>query len=162
VQTIRVTSAQEMHDAVHQYVHSSDVFIAVAAVADYRPVKAAPGKIKKDAERLTLELVRNPDILSSVTAAQPAPFTVGFAAETENVEANARAKLETKRLDLVCANRVALPDRGFESDDNSLWLVDREGIKELPLAPKPKLARELVHEIAQRLKARAERLRHQA
>jgi phosphopantothenoylcysteine decarboxylase/phosphopantothenate--cysteine ligase len=162
VQTIRVTSAQDMFEAVHQYARNADVFIAAAAVADYRPVEAAPGKIKKTAERLTLELVRNPDILASVAALQPAPFTVGFAAETENIEANARAKLDVKHVDLVCANRVGIEGAGFEADDNSLVLIDREGAMELPLTPKPQLARALVHEIAQRLKARAERLRHQA
>jgi phosphopantothenoylcysteine decarboxylase/phosphopantothenate--cysteine ligase len=162
VQTIRITSAQEMFEAVHQYIRSVDLFIAAAAVADYRPVEAAPAKIKKYTERMVLELVKNPDILASVAALQPAPYTVGFAAETENVEANARAKLQAKHLDLVCANRVGVEGAGFNADDNSLMLVDREGTKELPLAPKIKLARELVHEIAQRLKTRAERLRHQA
>jgi phosphopantothenoylcysteine decarboxylase/phosphopantothenate--cysteine ligase len=161
-QTIRITSAQEMNEAVHQYVHNADVFIAAAAVADYRPIEAAPVKIKKSADRLTLELVKNPDILASVAALPSAPFTVGFAAETENVEANARAKLDAKRIDLVCANLVGLPDRGFESDDNGLLLIDREGVTDIPLAPKTKIARALVHEIARRLKARADRLRQQA
>jgi phosphopantothenoylcysteine decarboxylase/phosphopantothenate--cysteine ligase len=138
------------------------VFIAAAAVADYRPIEAAPVKIKKSADRLTLELVKNPDILASVAALPSAPFTVGFAAETENVEANARAKLDAKRIDLVCANLVGLPDRGFESDDNGLLLIDREGVTDIPLAPKTKIARALVHEIARRLKARADRLRQQA
>ena len=149
VRTIRVTGAREMHDAVHQHIHDAHIFIGVAAVADYRPVQAAAAKLKKQDEALTLELVRNPDILASVAALQPAPFTVGFAAETENLEQNARAKLESKRLDLIAANEVGA-DRGFGVDENRLLLIDRAGVTELPAQGKAALARALIHHIAGR------------
>jgi len=153
VRTIRVESAQEMYDAVHAQVRAADIFIGVAAVADYRPAVAAPEKIKKTEEKIALELVRNPDILASVAALQPAPFTVGFAAETENVEPHARRKLEHKNLDLIAANRVGA-DLGFESDENSLLLIGRDGATELPVQPKLRLARALIHEIAVKYFAR--------
>ncbi len=153
VRTIRVTSAQEMYDTVHQHVAAADIFIGVAAVADYRPVRAADQKIKKTDETMALELERNPDILASVAALRPAPFTVGFAAETENLEQHARAKLENKKLDLVAANRVGA-DIGFAADENSLLLVEREGVTELPTQPKTKLARALIRHIAARYRAK--------
>jgi phosphopantothenoylcysteine decarboxylase/phosphopantothenate--cysteine ligase len=154
VRTIRVTSAQEMHEAVHAQVRAADIFIGVAAVADYRPATAAPEKIKKTEEKITLELARNPDILASVAALRPAPFTVGFAAETEDVERHAREKLRSKNIDLIAANRVGA-DLGFESDENSLLLIGRDGgVAELPAQPKPRLARALIHEIATRYHAR--------
>jgi phosphopantothenoylcysteine decarboxylase/phosphopantothenate--cysteine ligase len=162
VHTIRVTSAQQMHDAVHEHVRGAQVFIAAAAVADYRPVAVAATKIKKDAERMTLELVRTPDILASVAALKPAPFTVGFAAETEDVEYHARAKLERKHVDLVAGNLVGAPGRGFEAADNGLLLVDRDRVTELPLQSKDKLARALVNEIAKRLAARMRRTQESA
>jgi len=151
---VRVRSTQEMFDAVHAQIGAADVFIGVAAVADYRPVEAHAAKIKKTAERLTLELVRNPDILESVAALTPRPFTVGFAAETEDVERYAREKLERKNLDLIAANRVGLPDSGFESDDNQLVLIERDGTTPLPAGSKRQLARALVHHIAGRVHER--------
>lgn len=149
VHTLRVTSAQEMYDTVHAHVSMAEIFIGVAAVADYRPLQTASEKIKKEQEKITLELVRNPDILASVAALKPALYTVGFAAETESVEEYARQKLKNKNLDIVAANRVGT-DLGFESDENSLLLVEREGTTELPVQPKPKLARALIHYIAER------------
>ena len=151
--TLRVESAQEMHDVVQAHIADADIFISVAAVADYRPVRAAEGKIKKTEETMTLELVRNPDILASVVARKPSPFTVGFAAETENLEQHARQKLENKKIDLVAANRVGT-DLGFGADENSLLLVERGGVAELPLQPKAKLARELIRHIAARYRAK--------
>src|SRR5581483_4916551 len=106
VQTVRVVSAQDMYDAVHSHLEGAHIFIGVAAVADYRVEQAAPGKIKKTADRLTLELVRNPDILAAVAHRRPHIYCVGFAAETDDPEANARAKLASKGIDLVAANRV--------------------------------------------------------
>ena len=153
VRTLRVESAQEMYNTVHQHAAAADIFIGVAAVADYRPVRAADRKIKKTDETMGLELERNPDILASVAALRPAPFTVGFAAETENLEQHARAKLESKKLDLVAANRVGA-DIGFAADENSLLLVEREGVTELPSQPKTKLARALIHHIAARYRAK--------
>ncbi len=154
MRTIRVTSAQEMSDAVLAHAPTASIFIGVAAVADYRPATTADKKIKKTSERMTLELVRNPDILAAVAALKPAPFTVGFAAETDNVEQQARQKLESKNLDLIAANRVG-PDLGFESDENSLLLIDRENVTNLPTQPKQKLARALIHHIATRYHARS-------
>lgn len=149
VLTLRVTSAQEMYNTVLAHVSTAEIFIGVAAVADYRPLQTASEKIKKEQERITLELVRNPDILASVAALKPPLYTVGFAAETESVEENARRKLKNKNLDIVAANRVGA-DLGFESDENSLLLVEREGTTELPAQPKPKLARALIHYIAKK------------
>jgi phosphopantothenoylcysteine decarboxylase / phosphopantothenate---cysteine ligase len=154
VTTVRVTSAQEMYDAVHLYIDTADVFIGVAAVADYRPAEALPRKIKKNAERMTLELVRNPDILESVAKLEKRPFVVGFAAETDNLIDNARAKLERKNLDLVAANLVGAARGGFESDDNQITLVERDGTTELPAGSKQQLARALVQHIAGRIHAR--------
>ena len=153
VHTIRVESAQEMHDAVHGHVADADIFIGVAAVADYRPARTAGKKIKKTEAKLTLELERTPDILTSVAARKPAPFTVGFAAETENLEQHARQKLEAKKLDLVAANRVGA-DLGFGTDENSLLLVEPETVTELPVLPKTKLARALIRHIAARFRAK--------
>jgi len=148
ITTLRVTSAQEMHDAVHERISSAAIFIGVAAVADYRPASVAEQKIKKTAERLTIELVRNPDILASVAALKPAPFTVGFAAETEHLEAAARTKLAAKGVDLIAANLVGGSEGGFGTDENRLLLVDHDGTTELPLAPKTQLARTLIQYIA--------------
>ena len=153
VQTLRVVSAQEMYDAVQAQLDGAHMFIGVAAVADYRLAEPAPSKIKKTAERLTLELVRNPDILAAAARRQPRVFTVGFAAETDDTENHARAKLNAKGIDLVAANRVG-GGFGFEADDNELLLVDRSGATKLERAPKSALARRLIHEIAARYHAK--------
>lgn len=162
VRTLRVTSAQQMYDTVHEQIRGAQVFIGAAAVADYRPLGVSQTKIKKDAERLTLELVRNPDILASVAALKSPPFTVGFAAETEDVERNAREKLKRKNVDLVAGNLVGVAGRGFEADENGLLLVDRDGVTELPVQSKEKLARALVSEIARRLATRLRRTQESA
>ena len=151
---IHVLSAQEMHDTVHAHISGADLFIGVAAVADYRPINVAQQKIKKTAERLTIELVRNPDILASVAALKAPPFTVGFAAETGDLEAAARSKLVTKGVDLIAANLVGATEGGFGSDQNRLLLVDAAGTTELALAPKTQLARTLIQHIAQRFHAK--------
>lgn len=162
ITTVNVTSAQEMHDAVHERISSAAIFIGIAAVADYRPASVAEQKIKKTAERLNLELVRNPDILASVAALEPAPFTVGFAAETEHLEAAARAKLAAKGVDLIAANLVGGSEGGFGVDENRLLLVDREGTTELPLASKTQLARTLIQHITEKfhVKNRTQNPRH--
>jgi len=154
VTTLRVTSAQEMYNAVHERIGSAAIFIGIAAVADYRPASVAEQKIKKSAERLTIELVRNPDILASVAALKPAPFTVGFAAETEQLETAARAKLADKGVDLIAANLVGGSEGGFGVDENRLLLVDHDGTTELPLAPKAQLARALIQHIADKIHAK--------
>lgn len=152
VHTQRVVSAQEMYDAALARIEDAHVFIGVAAVADYRLALPAESKLKKTQEHLTLELVRNPDILSAVAGRKPHVFTVGFAAETDDLEANARAKLTDKGIDLVAANRVG-HGLGFETEDNELLVVDRAGATTLPRAPKAALARALIHEIALRYHA---------
>lgn len=154
VTTLDVISAQDMFEAVHAHLDHTQIFIGVAAVADYRVQKVAGEKIKKTAETLTLTLVRNPDILASVTARSPAPFTVGFAAETNDLVAQARTKLVAKKLDLVAANLVGQAGSGFESDDNRLTLVDPAGSVELPLQSKQQLARLLIQHIAARYHAK--------
>jgi len=162
VQTVRVISTQEMHEAVHRYIATAQIFIGAAAVADYRPAEQKTEKIKKTAEHLTLELVKNPDILASVAMLDPKPYTVGFAAETENLEENARAKLGQKNLDLIAANRVGAPGGGYESDTNSLLLIDREGITEIPSMNKTQVARRLIQHIALRVNAQAPRVTSRA
>ena len=150
VNRIDVQSASDMHAAVHEAIDDVSIFIAVAAVADYRPATVAEQKIKKHADTLTLELVKNPDIVASVAALSNRPFVVGFAAETNDVAANAKRKLIGKRLDLVCANQVGAATGGFAADDNALTLIDRNGIEELPFGSKQRLARSLVSAIARR------------
>ncbi len=151
VRRIDVLSASEMHAAVMAEVAGCAVFIACAAVADYRPAEVAPGKIKKSRPELELRLLRNPDIVAGVAALQPRPFTVGFAAETERLLENAREKLERKGLDLVIANDVGRRDTGFDSDFNELTLVSREGVAALGRADKRSLAGTVIAEIARRM-----------
>jgi phosphopantothenoylcysteine decarboxylase/phosphopantothenate--cysteine ligase len=152
VHRISVTSAQEMHDVVMAETADANIFIAVAAVADYRPLTAAAEKIKKHSDTLTIELVRNPDILT-LAAQQKNLYTVGFAAETSDVEKNAREKLENKAVDLIAANKVGGGD-GFGTDDNALVLIDGSMNKTLPRMRKTQLARCLVDEIAERYHAK--------
>jgi phosphopantothenoylcysteine decarboxylase/phosphopantothenate--cysteine ligase len=152
VSRVSVTSAQEMFEAVMARAPASDVFIAAAAVADYRPERVWPSKMKKGAAGMELSLVRTPDILTEVAALTPGPFTVGFAAETEEVERNALEKLHKKSLDLIAANRVG-PGVGFDSSENALLLLWEGGRCELPQASKHELARELVRVIADRYHA---------
>ena len=154
VTLVPVTAAREMHGAVQDRIDHCDIFIAVAAVADYRPVRKAKQKIKKDESRMTLELTRNPDILASVTARRNAPFTVGFAAETSDLKAHATNKLRRKRIDLIAANAVG-DGIAFGSDTNALTLIDNNGAIEIGPAPKLELARTLIAEIAERYHAKA-------
>jgi len=153
VARIDVRSAREMREAVVAQAQRSDVFVSAAAVGDFRSQAIAPQKLKKTGQGLELSLVQNPDILAEVAALPQRPFLVGFAAETENVEAYARAKLERKQLDLIAANRVGA-DCGFERDDNALLLLWPDGREELARADKRQLARQLVARIAVRRAAR--------
>jgi phosphopantothenoylcysteine decarboxylase/phosphopantothenate--cysteine ligase len=156
VQRIDVRSAQQMHDAVLPLAAGHDIFVATAAVADWRPDQAVTQKIKKGADRAVpnLALTENPDILAAVAALPKPPFCVGFAAETSDLARNARDKLERKKLALIVAN---IGPATFAQDDNSLLLVDAHGELELPgagqRADKLVLARQLVAEIANRLGA---------
>ena len=154
VERIDVTSAGEMHAEVMARAGGCDIFIAAAAVADYRPARREEQKIKKGDGPAALDLVRTPDIVAGVAALDDPPFTVGFAAETQSVEAHALEKLERKGLDMIAANRVGLPDRGFASERNALSVLWRGGgRRELALAPKAELARSLVGIVAERYRA---------
>jgi phosphopantothenoylcysteine decarboxylase/phosphopantothenate--cysteine ligase len=145
-----VTSAGDMAEAVMKDVQDCDIFIAVAAVADYRPVAVSASKIKKSEEYLNIELVRNPDILTSVAALEPPPFTVGFAAETDNIVAYAEEKLAAKGINMIAANSVAGENSAFNSEENELTLIDSRGTTRLERTSKPLLALKLIKEIAER------------
>ncbi len=148
VERIPVTSALEMHDAVLSQVSGVDLFIACAAVADYRVTEVAPQKLKKSTSNISLELTPNPDILSSVTALENKPFTLGFAAETENLEQNAGDKLKHKNLDMIAANQVGGGQTGFESDTNELLVIWPDGKQLLSLNDKSEIARQLIDLLA--------------
>jgi phosphopantothenoylcysteine decarboxylase/phosphopantothenate--cysteine ligase len=148
VRRLWAEDARTMQAVVLEQALQADIFIATAAVADYRPRQVATAKIKKDAESLTLELERNPDILAAVAARSGAPFCIGFAAETDDLAAQARKKRLAKGLDLVAANWVGAAGQGFNSEDNALELFWEGGQQSLPLAPKTRLARQLIEVIA--------------
>lgn len=151
VTRIDVENAVEMHDAVMKHVREANIFIATAAVADYRAASPAEQKIKKSSESLTLELVRNPDILAEVAALRShRPFVVGFAAETHDVLQYAADKRRRKNLDLIAANQVGVAGSGFESEQNALHVLWEGGEQVLPLADKTLLGQQLVALIAQR------------
>jgi len=145
---IPVETAEEMHAAVKAYIGRMDVAVFVAAVADYTPAKVASSKIKKSGDTLVLELVRTPDILGSARNDFGFRGTlVGFAAETENLESNAREKLLGKHCDLVIANDVSQPDIGFDSEENEVLLVYPDRTISLPADTKNHLAHHLVDAI---------------
>lgn len=127
---------------------NAQVFIASAAVADYRPVSVAQQKIKKSADVMTLELEKNPDIVSSVAQHFNNLYVVGFAAETQDVERYARDKLERKKLDAIVANDVSRADVGFNSDDNEAWLITAETSQVLSKRSKTQLARDIIASVA--------------
>jgi len=147
VQSVDVTSAEEMFSAVKQFVGNCDIFISVAAVADYRVAQPGTQKIKKNTEKLVLELVPNPDILAYVASLSNPPFCVGFAAESENLAENAEQKRRAKKLPLMVGNLV---QQAIGSDENELVLFDDSGTQKLPRADKLTLARRLLHRIAER------------
>jgi phosphopantothenoylcysteine decarboxylase / phosphopantothenate---cysteine ligase len=152
---VSVTTAEEMLTASMKYAKACDVFIAAAAVADYRPAQIATQKIKKtNEERITLELTKNPDIVASVAALDAKPFTVGFAAESENLHHYAKQKLVRKNLDLIIANDISINGIGFNADENAVTVIDHEQQQELTQSSKHQLARELITIIAQKLNAR--------
>lgn len=148
IKTINVVSSGEMRDAVSSNIKSADIFIATAAVADYRPEKSALSKVKRGTDVLNMRLVPNVDILAEVAALIDAPFTVGFAAETEKLELFAAEKLKRKKIDMIAANLVGEPGTGFDSDDNELTVFWDKGVKKLERQSKQRLARELVKLVA--------------
>lgn len=153
VHRIDVQSAQDMLRECLALAPECDIFIACAAVADYRPASVAGQKIKKGAATITLELQRNPDILATVSAAAGAPFTVGFAAETTDVLSYARGKLESKGLDMIVANDVSDTTIGFNSDNNAVTVLWHDGSRVLEQASKVAIARDLIALIAAQLDA---------
>jgi len=139
VNLTRVTTASQMYDAVMQNLAGQQIVIKAAAVADYTPAATAAQKIKRDqGNELTLTLQKSPDILASIAASSPRPFIVAFAAETESVEENAREKLARKKADLIVANDVADPTIGFDSDQNEVLVISRDG-KTTRIAKSPKI-----------------------
>jgi len=156
VRRIQVETARQMYDAVLADARETKIFIAAAAVADYRCSETARRKIKKNAPSLSIRLERNPDILGDVARLAPAPFTVGFAAETESLREHALKKLSDKRVNMIAANVVG-DGLGFESEENALEVFWNGGAASLERAPKDKLARRLVQLVADRYFQRPER-----
>ena len=153
VERIDADTALGMYDAVMTHVSEADIFIGVAAVADYRVVDPVNSKIKKTQDKLNIQLERNPDILASVAELPIRPFCVGFAAETNNVLEYAQGKLRDKNLDMIAANQVGIPGTGFESEQNALHVFWRNGEKIFPRTDKIQLARDLIVLIADRYHA---------
>ncbi|WP_394148233.1 bifunctional phosphopantothenoylcysteine decarboxylase/phosphopantothenate--cysteine ligase CoaBC [Shewanella atlantica] len=151
VNRIDVESTDDMLNAVMAQVESHDIFIGCAAVADYRVADIAADKIKKSATDMQLALVRNPDILATVASHSPRPFTVGFAAETQDVEHYAKDKLIRKKLDMIAANDVSSPELGFNADSNALKVIWEKGQQDLPATDKLSLATQLLTLIAKRI-----------
>ena len=155
IDRVDVESAEQMHEAVSEALPGADVFIAAAAVSDYQPASFQSKKIKKDGADMSIALKAAPDILAGVAASKNRPFCVGFAAETDDVEANALAKMKNKNLDMIFANQVG-PGLGFEVPVNSLTAYWPEGKKHFATEDKLILARKLVELIANRLAGKAE------
>jgi phosphopantothenoylcysteine decarboxylase/phosphopantothenate--cysteine ligase len=149
VTRLDVESTQDMLNAVMQNVDNHKIFIGCAAVADYRIGEVAEDKIKKSAQNMQLALVRNPDILATVASHKPRPFTVGFAAETQDVEHYAKDKLIRKKLDMIAANDVSNPELGFNTEQNALKVIWADGQHDLPATDKLILARQLLTLIAE-------------
>jgi phosphopantothenoylcysteine decarboxylase/phosphopantothenate--cysteine ligase len=144
LRTVRVTTASDMYDAVMQYVNNQDIFIAAAAVGDYRTETISTQKIKKTNNPLSVTLIPNPDILKAVSALPNRPFCVGFAAETEEFVKNAATKLASKNLDMICVNDVSDRTIGFGSEENALTIITSKIESHLPKQPKHMLAKKLL------------------
>ena len=152
VQRFLVESAKEMHTKTLEHASTADIFIATAAVADYSPATMADQKIKKSEDDLILKLNYNPDILFDVSHQHPNLFTVGFAAETENLVAHAKAKLERKKLNMIVANAVG-KDKAFDKDTNQIEIIWKDGQISLPENKKTTLALNLMQIIVERFRA---------
>ncbi len=152
VECISVTTAEEMLQASLVHASGCDIFIAAAAVADYRAAQIAPQKIKKTLDdSLTLMLIKNPDIVATIAALKNKPYTVGFAAESENLLEYAQQKLQRKNLDLMIANNIGSEGIGFNSDDNAVTIIDAQQSLELTKRSKQQLARDLIVIMAKKL-----------
>ena len=154
VERLSVSSALEMRDAVIERASQADIFIACAAVSDYRVETVAGQKIKKSTDEIELKLIPNPDIVSEVTQLDNKPFTLGFAAETEKVEKYARDKLQRKNLDMIAANQVGSQRTGFESETNELVVIWPDGQQLLALQDKNEIAKQLIDLLADHYNAR--------
>jgi len=150
VRLISVTSAGEMQDAVMRHAAEADIFIACAAVADYRVDQVVAQKMKKSEQSMSLQLQPTNDILAGVSALKDRPFCVGFAAETEDLEKHARAKLKKKNLDMIAANIVGDDASGFDVDFNEVTVMWHGGQQKLELASKSEIAKQLIDLIAER------------
>jgi phosphopantothenoylcysteine decarboxylase/phosphopantothenate--cysteine ligase len=150
VEIIRVETAAQMYDAVLAHAESSDIYIGAAAVADYTPAVTQPEKIKKEGDQTQLILQKTRDILATVAALNKRPFTVGFAAETDNLVAYAKDKLTRKNLDMIAANWVGRDQGGFDSEQNALDIFWKDGTKRLAMTDKSRLAVQLIELIAER------------
>jgi len=153
VERISVMTAKQMQLVSMEHVENCDIFIGAAAVADYRPAEVLNQKIKKQSDNeLLIRLVKNPDILTEIASLPHRPaFVMGFAAETQDVIANAKDKLIRKKLDMVAANNVSSPEIGFNSDDNQISLISAAQVQELPRTSKMTLARIIIAEIAKQI-----------
>lgn len=139
-----VTSAREMHDEVFKYYHGVDVAIAAAAVADYAPKEVAPEKIKKSEDNMTIELVKNPDILKAMGEQKKHQFLVGFALETQNEEANAQGKLVKKNLDMIILNSLRDKGAGFQKDTNKIKIITHDDMRAYELKSKQEVASDIL------------------
>jgi phosphopantothenoylcysteine decarboxylase/phosphopantothenate--cysteine ligase len=148
VERVDVVSARDMQAAALATLEACDIFIGCAAVADYRAATTAEQKIKKSAQNMTIALVRNPDIIAAVASHQARPYTVGFAAETQDVERYALDKLRRKNLDMIVANDVSNELAGFNSDNNAASILWEGGRHNVDLTAKRQLARVLIETIA--------------
>ncbi|KZZ44001.1 MAG: bifunctional phosphopantothenoylcysteine decarboxylase/phosphopantothenate--cysteine ligase CoaBC [Saccharospirillaceae bacterium] len=146
----RVSSAREMLASSLEQLPECQIFIAAAAVADYRPLNVANQKIKKSGDTIEVNMVKNPDVVATIAQHEQRPFTVGFAAETQDVETYARGKLEKKNLDMIIANDVSRTDIGFNSDENAVTAIWSQGQQAFAAMSKTTLARQLVDLIAHR------------
>ncbi|WP_283788924.1 bifunctional phosphopantothenoylcysteine decarboxylase/phosphopantothenate--cysteine ligase CoaBC [Bermanella sp. WJH001] len=151
VHRTNVESAQNMLDAVMAVLPETDIFIGAAAVADYRPADVCDQKIKKNQDDMHIHLIKNPDIIATVAAQDNRPFCVGFAAETQDVVAYARGKLEKKKLNMVVANDVSSQHIGFNSDDNAIIIIDQDASTEYSQASKYVLSQKIIEHIAAKL-----------
>lgn len=151
---LKVESAAEMLEQCLLLLTDCDIFIACAAVADYRPATVEQQKIKKGAEQISLMLVRNPDIVATVAASEKRPFVVGFAAETQELLTHAREKMSRKGLDMIIANDVSDRSIGFNSDSNQATVLWADGEQPLPLGSKAAMARQVIALIARQLESR--------
>lgn len=154
IQVLAIQSAEQMLEQCLELLPECDIFIACAAVADYRPVKVETQKIKKAQDEMSLQLIRTPDIISTVAASQHRPYTVGFAAETNDVLSYAREKMQRKNLDMIVANDVSDQTIGFNSDDNAVTVLWDNGEQAIERSSKSSIARQIISLISQQIQKR--------